>query len=354
MKKLLRNPEKFDVLELFASMAAEHGYDLNDLVDQNDFIERIRTSFEKSKQCKIAVFGKRIESLFAYVAGALGKVKLLKQEDSGELFFDGEEILAPDYRLTMFDGSQLLVEVKNCHLKQLRRKFLVKKKYYEKLKRYSDINGLELYFAVYFSAWNHWALLSIASFDETEDEYSIDFGTAMAKSEMSKLGDCMVGAAPNLELHLLANPEEASEIDDAGNASFIVRDVKIYCAGQEVTDELEKRIAFYLIRFGEWTESENEAEVKENKLHGVKFVYSPEQQEEPNFAIVGHLSTMISNGFRELTVKDGEVVALTLGIDPAAFRVLIPEDYKGTGLPLWRFIIQANPNFGGVADEAES
>ena len=168
------------------------------------------------------------------------------------------------------------------------------------------------------------------------------------------IAEYAVGAAPNLELHLMAKPDEASEIDDTGNALFVTREVKIYCAEQEVTDELEKRIAFYLMRFGEWTESETEAIVQENKLHGVKFVYSPDRQEEPNFAMIGHLSTMVSNGFKELTVKDGEVVALTLGIDPAAFSALIPEDYKGTGLPLWRFIIQSNANFSGVEDRAES
>lgn len=156
MKKLIRNPEKFDVLELFASMAAEQGYDLRDPVAQDDFVARVRISIEKSKNNNIAVFGKRVESLFAYVAGALGKVKLLKQEDSGDLYFVGDEVLAPDYRLTMLDGSQFLVEVKNCHLKQPEKKFSIKKEYYEKLKAYSDINGLDLKFAVYFSVWNMW------------------------------------------------------------------------------------------------------------------------------------------------------------------------------------------------------
>ncbi len=351
MKKLIRNPEKFDVLELFASMAAEQGYDLRDPVTQDDFVERVRISIEKSKNSNIAVFGKRVESLFAYVAGALGKVKLLKQEDSGDLYFVGDEVLAPDYRLTMLDGSQFLVEVKNCNLKQPEKKFSIKKEYYEKLKAYSDINGLDLKFAVYFSAWNMWALLSIQSFAEQESGYDIDLPSAMAKSEMSILGDCMVGTAPNLELHLIADPDEASVIDESGKAVFVTRSVRIYCAGKEIVDEQEKRIAFYLMRFGDWKESETEAIVAENKLQGMKFVFSPRSQEEQNFAIIGNLSTMVSNGFRELTIEDGEVVSLTLGIDPAAFGVLIPDDYSGDGLPLWRFIIQSNPEFQSNSNE---
>jgi hypothetical protein len=78
MKKLKRDAEKFDVLELFADMAAEHGYDLNDPVAQEDFVSRVRSSIEESKKSNIAIFGKRIESLFAYVAGALGKVISVK------------------------------------------------------------------------------------------------------------------------------------------------------------------------------------------------------------------------------------------------------------------------------------
>ena len=345
MKKLIRNPEKFDVLELFASMAAEHGYDLRDPVAQDDFVERVKTSIEKSKSSSITVFGKRVEFLFAYVAGALGKVKLVKQEDSGDLYFAGDEVLAPDYRLTMPDGSQFFVEVKNSHLTQPEKRFSIKKDYYKKLKAYSELNGLELKFAVYFSAWNLWSLLPIDSFEEQETDYVIDLPSAMAKSEMSVLGDRMVGTAPNLELHLLADPDEASTVDESGKALFITRSVRIYCAGNEVIDEQEKRIAFYLMRFGDWKESETEAIISENKLTGMKFVFSPEHQEEPNFAIIGNLSTMVSNGFRELTIKDGEVVALTLGIDPAAFGALIPDYYSGKGLPLWRFVIQSNPEF---------
>jgi len=332
-------------------MAAEQGYDLRDPMAQDDFVERVKKSIEKSKNNNIAVFGKRIESLFAYVAGALGKVKLLKQEDSGDLYFVGDEVLAPDYRVIMIDGAHFFVEVKNCHLKHPKEKFTLKKEYYKKLRTYCEINGLDLKFAIYFSGWNMWSLLSIHSFVEQNLVYVIDLPSALAKSEMSLLGDCMVGTAPNLELHLIAAPDEASKIEESGQAVFVTRSVRIYCAGKEVVDEQEKRIAFYLMRFGEWEESETEAIVLENKLQGMKFIFSPKSQEEPNFAIIGNLSTMVSNGFRELTIKDGEVVSLTLGIDPAAFGALIPDDYSGEGLPLWRFTIKPNPEFQNNRDE---
>lgn len=347
MKKLKRDAEKFDVLELFADMSTEHGYDLTDPLAQEDFVTRVRASIEESKRSSITIFGKRIESLFAYVVGALGKVVLLKQEDSGDIYFAGEEVLAPDYRLTFHDNEQLLVEVKNFHHTNPAEKYSINKTYFNKLKKYADLNGLDLKFAVYFSSWNLWALLAIESFEENKKSYTIDLAKALACSEMALLGDCMVGTTPDLELHLLADPEEANEIDDSGQVPFIIRDIKIYCAGNEVTNEEEKKIAFHLIQFGTWLERETEVIVSDNKILGIKFVYSPESQEDPNFAIIGNLSTMVTNGFKNHTVKNGDVVAIKLGFDPSVFKVLIPNDYNGQSLPLWRFVIQPNPNFKG-------
>jgi len=192
MRKLKRNAEKFDVLELFAEMAVEHGYSLNDPIAQDDFVSRVRNSIEESKKNKTTVFGKRVESLFAYVAGALGKVILLKQEDSGDIYFSGIEIIAPDYRLTFEEGEQILVEVKNCHLKDPAGKYSIQKSYYLKLKKYADLNSLELRFAIYFSSWNIWTLLSIDSFEKNKNSYTIGFARAIACSEMSRLGDWVV------------------------------------------------------------------------------------------------------------------------------------------------------------------
>lgn len=345
MKKQNRNAEKFDVLELFSTMGAEHGYDLKDPIAQNDFINCVRSSIESSKNNNIAIFGKRTETIFAYVVGALGKTALLKQEDSGDIYFSGGDVLAPDYRLTLDDKQQILVEVKNFHFKRPENKYLIKKYYYKKLKRYADVNCLELKFAIYFHGFNLWTLLSIDSFEEKNNSYTIGIDRAMACSEMAMLGDRMIATTPDLELHLLADPKEASKIDDSGSAPFITRVVKIYCAGNEIIDEQEKKIAFHLIQYGTWIEKEVKAIIDNNKLHGMKFIYTPEEKQEQGFTMIGNLSTMVTNGFKIHTVKNGDVVALKLSQDPAVFKVMIPQDYKGKQLPLWRFELKADPEF---------
>ena len=132
MRKLIRDSEKFDVFELFSSMATEHGYDINDVNSLNDFINRVKSSIGKSTSSDIAIFGKRTESLFAYVCAALGEVILIKQEDTGDIFCNND-ILVPDYRLTLKNQKQYFVEVKNCNHSDPQKKFTISKAYYNKL-----------------------------------------------------------------------------------------------------------------------------------------------------------------------------------------------------------------------------
>ena len=50
MKKLKRDIEKFDVLDLFANIGAQYGYDYRDPTTTEDFINRVRQSIEDSKR----------------------------------------------------------------------------------------------------------------------------------------------------------------------------------------------------------------------------------------------------------------------------------------------------------------
>lgn len=338
MEKLIRNSEKFDVLELFSSMATEHGYDINDVNSINDFIKRVKSSIGKSTNNDIAVFGKRTESLFAYICAALDEVELIKQEDTGDMFC-ATDILAADYRLTLKNKKQYLVEIKNCHHSDPQKEFSLSKTYYKKLSNYASLNNIDLKIAIYYSAWNQWVLLSIGVFKQTKNSYKTDFIHAITKSEMALLGDYTIGTAPNLEIHLLTSPEEAFQVEDDGNTKIIIRKITIYCNGNEVHDEKEKEIAFYFMRYGEWEEQENEAILENNKFTGIKYIYSPIEKTEPNFSIIGRLSSMISSAFREHTVTNGKVSKMKPEVEPSHFKVFIPSNYEGKDLPLWRFIM---------------
>ncbi len=345
MIKQSRNPEKFDVLELFSSMATTNGYKINDIHSVEEFISCVTLSIKESAGNDITKFGKRIESLFAYVAGALGKVKLLKQEDTGNIYYLGEEIIAPDYKAILKDDSQILIEVKNFYSPDIEKQFVLKNDYYLKLKRYSDINKIPLKFAIYFSTMNQWVLLPISAFTKIGDSYKINFITAIAKSEMAILGDRMIGTTPNLEIHLLTNKSEAPTIKSSGTVDFTIRTTKFFCAHQEVKNTMEQEILFDFIRYGGWIEKDTEVILEDEKFLGVKFIYAPIELTEQPFEIIGLLSGMISNKFKELTTNNGKIELLDLGLDPNDFQILIPDEYDSTTLPLWQFIINTNEDF---------
>lgn len=348
MKRIKRNPEKFEVIDLFTAFGREHGYKLNVEEDANDFIERVGSSLKASKDNPNILHGKRVESLFAHVAGALGSCRLIKQEDSGEAFTTEQDIQAPDYKIILNDGSQYFIEVKNCHFPNIKSPYPFKKDYLKKVDNYAALHHTPLLFAVYFSRHNRWFLLRKESLIEQKDRYVTDFINAMAKNEMSLLGDRTIGTEPELSLELVADRSKQATVNEKGEANFVIDDVKIYSFDREVTDDLEKSIAFYLMRFGTWIESEAEGVFEGDEFLGARFSFAPElPPEEQAFSMIGELSSMISASYGEQTIYEKSVVALDTNLDPGVFAVEIPKGYKGKGLPLWQFIMQPNPDFKG-------
>ena len=218
----------------------------------------------------------------------------------------------------------------------------------ERLENYANLHAMPLKFAIYFSQFNKWFLLSKDSMIEHKRRYVTDFVNSIAMNEMALLGDRTIATEPNLSIELLADPKRDSRINEDGEAKFIIGAVKIYCSDSEVTDDIEKSIAFYLIRFGSWIEQEGGAIMVDEKFSGVRFTYVPESpSEEQNFQMIGELSSMISSAYNEHTVYERSVIALDTQLDPEVFSVNIAEGYKGGDLPLWQFIMQPNPDYKG-------
>lgn len=46
----------------------------------------------------------------------------------------------------------------------------------------------------------------------------------------------------------------------------MIREIRMYCAGKLNTDEIEKNIAFYLMRYGKWKEMETPANIVNGRL----------------------------------------------------------------------------------------
>lgn len=340
MKRIKRNPGKFEVIDLYTALGRVHGFKVSQDDDAREFMGLVKNSLKDSFEDKKLLHGKRVEALFAHVAGALGRCKFIKQEDSGEIFTNDENLQPPDYLLILKSGERFFVEVKNCHLPNFKSPFAIQNDYIQRLENYANLTEIPLKFAIFYSQLNKWILLSKDSFTAHKTKHTTTFIEAMAKNEMSILGDRMIGTKPPLSVVFVANPEKEAFITEDNQASFMISDIKLYCAGEEIINDTEKNIAFYLVQFGKWAESEGEAFFNGDRLAGVKLDYQSEHKEEmenarqQGFGIIDHLSSMISTAYKQHTVYEKRVIALDTAADPEVFSVEIPDGYSGDNLPL--------------------
>lgn len=342
INRLERDPAKFDVLDLFDAIGRDRKFVLNNEKDETAFIDAISKSLFANKTSTM-IYGRRVESMFAYIASSLGKLTLIKKEDCGDTFC-GNGIKIPDYRVVFNDGKQLFVEVKNYHQKATFNNYSMKTTYLEGLLRYAALMKIDLRIAIYWSKWNVWTLLDPKDFKRDGSKATIPFTTAMERNEMIVLGDYVVGTTPPLSLRLY--PDENNPYSISNNmAEFVIGSVELLCNNTSITVENEQRIAFALMLYGNWAENKISITLpnSENEVEYIEFSYSPmEYDDQQGFCMIGTLSTIISRQYGQLTAPDGKVERLSPNVDPGMLGFIIPEDYKGTSLPLWRF--HMNPN----------
>jgi Holliday junction resolvase len=255
MKRQHRNPEKFDTLELYTALSRQQNYRIDVPSDLKAFTDRIGVSLKGALEDPKLLYGKRTEAMFAHVLGALGGCKHIKQEDAGVSFSKNDDLVAPDYRIVTNEGVVLLVEVKNFHMRNLSDVFKIRRPYLKKLTAYAEMNKVSLKFAIYFSAINQWLLLSPESFLEGKQGLFIDLPHAMARNEMSLVGDVKIATSAPLRIEFFGDPsDEKANVADDDTAVFTIRDVQMSYAGKPIIEKEERRIAFYLMRYGTWSE----------------------------------------------------------------------------------------------------
>lgn len=351
MKRQLRNPQKFDTLELYSALSRESGLRIDSSENVEAFQQKIGDSLKASLSNPVLLHGKRVEAMFAYVVGAMGRCKFIKQEDGGSVFAASDDFVVPDYRIVTHSDDLFVVEVKNFHMKSLSERYHIKTRYLRKLKAYADINRADLKIAIYFSRVNQWTLLSPESFLEENGKLWIDLPHAMARSEMSVFGDRNIATLPLLRFEMICDQEgEEPLISGDRTATIMAREIKMHCGDQFLESPMEANIAFYLMRYGDWEVTQDPVVVDSGRISTVSYSSSPREAiAGQDFQIVGSLSSMVSSAFRELTVDNNTgIVSLDVKYDPSFFELKIPLNYKGIGLPIWQFIIQPNPKFNAT------
>lgn len=344
MKRITRNHEQFDVLDLFNSIGRVQGYSFDLESSKNDFIARVENAFNTTKENPITIYGRRVESMFGYIIASLGQCKLVKQEDAGDTFYsEDNEVQPPDYRVVTRENEEFLVEVKNCNLTDPAKELRFQKKYLDKLIAYSNLFDTKLKFAIYWNQYNSWTFIDLTSLIENDTYFSINFMRAMKTNEMCAFGDKQIATVPPIKICLSAFKGNEQPVDQDGNALFKTDAAVMFAGGGIVKNKLEQNLAFYFMMFSEWIESRSEPVIENGKLTGIIFQCEPrEPVENQEFQMLGYLSSMISSQYKLATSSGNGVALLSPKNEPNSLGIVIPDDYKGEDLKLWRFILKPN------------
>jgi hypothetical protein len=334
---------RFDIFNVFAETGKSQRIPLSHPAAAEDFVGRVNASVKAALRNKAFLEGRRTEAMFGALVASLGSVQLLKEEDAGEIYATDDALRPPDFRLVLTDGKQVLVEVKNFYQGVTPTKdYSMDDAYLEGLSRYARVMGCDLKLAIYWVEWNKWTLTSTSVFETVDKRRVLKMIDAYKFNEMSILGDVLVGTKFPLEMKLVADRTKPRAIDDKGIATFTVGSVELCCAGSPITDAVERRIAGFLMMYGDWSYNEPECKIDKNQVEAVLHKWEPEVDSKQGFEIVGSLSSMFSRFYGLATSSDvGTIEQLKLDVSPGSLGLLIPSNYKGTALPLWRLVVRA-------------
>lgn len=346
MERIGRGEQRFDLMRLLDAYARNKKLSIRDGATHVTFLRGLADEFDLAKDSDTLIHGLRTEGMFAHVVAALGGCTMVKSEDAGEIYADDTTLRIPDYRVVISADEQLLVEVKN-HRSASLADYLVKSAYMDSLRAYANAANLPLYIAIYWSDFHTWTLVPSDGFDLVGGNYSISFGESMKRSEMLRLGDCMLGTTPPLEFRLLSDPACDRSVQPSGEVGFTIGAVELRAGGQVIEDPLEKRIAWFLLRCGGWDVVDFPTEVVAGELISATFVVGPPERSsggddsEEDFEFLGFMSQMLSRQYGAMTADDSGVNLLTPTGQPHELGVVIPPDYVGERLALWRFLVQS-------------
>lgn len=357
MRKLERSDAGIDFVRLLAEHAKVKGIAEYSEAAINEFGDRVEQSLKDTAAADHRVRGLRAESLFLAVVAGIGRVRMIKAEDCGEVFFAGEDIAVPDFRIITEDARQLLVEVKVQSWEDtFNVQFKMSDAYVQRLRRYAEYAGAELCFAIFWEGIGGWTLNRLQAFTPGvagEQRWSIRYPRAMATSEMAWLGDCTVATRAPLRFRVLLDPEKSEPMPPGSLGKFTVTLAGVELLSQDrLLRGVAARIAWRLLWYGSWDEVEQESHSDGDTLLWVDHVMGPAGWDDappsPNDPVpVGTLSGMISNAYLRGAKKTVHTTATDGILEPGYMGSFIPRDFAALTLelPLYLFYLQANYDF---------
>ena len=282
--------------------------------------------------------------MFQGMVASLDYVRLLKEEDAGNCYYQIEsEVRIPDFRVVTTKGESWLIETKNHFSKDPMRRYRIRNEDVQALKRYANIVGTPLRFAIYWAHWNQWTLNDPERFRQNGNYAELEFIQAMKQNEMAVLGDYSIGTTYPLTLKLLAAMDQPRTISPEGVVSMRIGRVEIWSEEVLLEDKTERNIALYLMMYGKWVYDGGRIELDEAGLPVAAIHTSTPEEITPNqgFEIVGWVSSLYSQHYNSLTLEGGRVSHLNVK-EPTSLAPVIPRDLEKKQLPMWRFTLEPN------------
>jgi hypothetical protein len=193
----------------------------------------------------------------------------------------------------------------------------------------------------YWAKWNLWTL---TDFDTLKDydaaSARLPILEAIKANEMGSLGDRTPATEWPLSLKLVSDPSKSRAVT-GDEFPFTVGAVEVAVAGKQITNADEQNIVLRLLLNSNWTET-TEVEIVDGEAVAVRYDFAPEEAPDKQpLAMHAPLSSMFCTMFNRSTIdEDGEITDLRLDVNPSALARLIPDDYEGEVLRIWRFRLQ--------------
>lgn len=353
VKRLARRPSQIETLNFHAAVDVPVPGEqrlVSDPTRVATTVAQFEAGLRESLDTPSRIRGWVSDQLFGLIAADLGGCKLVKQEDSGVLFYE-DEVKLPDWRLTLSSDANILVEVKAEDDDHPR---VAKLRLSEdaRMRRYAKLNGCPLYVAIHWVAMSMWTLVAIDDFTRVGDHIEVDLETAFKRNHMcSLLNDRLLGLVPPLEfrmtmeeaLHEASAEEsdlEAGDEEEARRVSLVVTNVRLFAGGEEMLDEREKALVWFLIQNARWPCEEDLRDAGDGMWEMV-FTMAPEEVfEEQGFSIIGWLSELYTRMFYSGTTSlEAGTTKLSIDLEPGTLPRLVPTDLKSDRLPLWHLHI---------------
>lgn len=360
VKKLSRRPTQIETLNFHAAVdvpAPGEQRRVSDPARVDATVAAFEAGLRDSLESPSRIRGWVSDQLFGLVAADLGGCKLVKQEDTGILFYE-DEVKLPDWRLTLLFGKNILVEVK-AEAEDHPRVSKLRVAEVARLKSYAQLNDCPLYIAVHWVTMSMWTLVPVSDYVRVDRHLEIDLETAFKRNHMcSLLNDRMIGLKPPLEFRMTM--QEVVDKDGAAKVvpkpeevSLVTTDVRLFAGGEEMVDESEIALVWFLIQHARWP-CEEKMEDSGNGIWEMVFTMAPDESyAEQGFDVIGSLSELYTRMFYSSTTSlRDETTKLRIDVEPGTLPRLVPTDLKSDRLPLWHLHI--NPSAPNADEPSEA